>query len=105
MDESKEEITPETFPTKFKPYILDGLPAWLKEPIAFRKVMREYVEMIMSRCGHANPAEWYACRKCLRRIQDTKLFLKKLGFLSMHQFYAWRRTHEIMEKNLRHSLI
>lgn len=82
---------------KRKPNMLAGLPQHLKDPKAYKKVRKFLFEILASRCGHSDPAEWYSCQKCLKRIYEFREALTKLGFKSVPQYYQWRRVHEQME--------
>lgn len=96
-----EKEQPQLSPIQPKPNLLNGLPQYLKEPKNYDKVRKFLFDILASRCGHSDPASWYTCQKCLKRIRQFREALKKLGFRSVPQYYQWRRVHEMMQKQLK----
>ena len=80
--------------------ILSGLPEYLKDRNNFPKVRKALYEVLASTCGHSDVIEWSACVKCQRKVRDHADMLRKLGFTSPAQYYAWRKTHEYIEKRV-----
>lgn len=101
---NKDDIDKDTFPTAKKLQskdLLAVLPEYLKDPANYQKIRKEEIDILASRCGHSDPLEWHACSKCSARIRDHAEFLRKLGFINPAQYYAWRKTHEYIEKRVR----
>lgn len=90
-------VIPE-LPKELKPDIFMGLPHYLKDPKTYKKIRKFLFDILASRCGHSDPLEWNACKKCLARIHEHAEAVEKLGFKSPAQYYQWRRVHETMEK-------
>jgi len=94
------EITPETFPTTMKGNVLAGLPDYLKDPEAYKKIRKAQYELIASTCDHAEVIEYASCFKCQQKLKDHADFIRKLGFTSPAQYYAWRKIHETIEQRV-----
>lgn len=94
------DITPETFTKSLKGNVLAGLPEYLKDPKAYKKIKKELYEIIASTCDHGEVIEWATCFKCQQKVKDHADFVRKLGFTSPAQFYAWRKVHEQIEKRV-----
>lgn len=77
-----------------KPNVLDGLPAYLKDPKNYEPVQRKLLETLS--CGklHSDIVDIVECKKCTENMQERKALMKKLGFKSAAQYMAWRKTHE-----------
>ena len=95
------DIKKDTFPNQKKMrHVLDGLPAYLKEPESYDKVQKALYEVGGSTCGHSDLLEWAGCKKCQRKQWDRKEMMKKLGFQSGAQYMAWRKTHEYIKSRV-----
>jgi len=88
-----EDVKPDTFPVAdTKVPVLSGLPEYLKDPEVYKKVQRASYEMLGSTCGHSELVEWAGCVKCQKKGTEHAEFLRKLGFTSPAQYYAWKKT-------------
>lgn len=96
------DITKDTFPTenKVKGNVLAGLPEFLKDPKNYKKIRKELYEIMASKCDHGEVLEWATCPKCQSKMREHADFLRKLGFVSPAQYYAWRQVHEQIEKRV-----
>jgi len=103
-----EEITRDTFPKigKGKVPILAGLPAYLKDHDNYIKIRGELFNILRSNCMHREDdlLEWGKCLKCQIKVRDHADFLRKLGFTSPAQYYAWRKVHEHIDNPRRDKL-
>lgn len=84
-----------------KVHILAGLPEYLKDPEVYQKIRKASYEIMGSTCGHSEVIEWATCAKCQKKGTEHADFLRKLGFLSPAQYYAWRRVHEKVERRVK----
>lgn len=88
------EITKDTFPKQQPRNVLAGLPEYLKDHENYKKVRKALYETIASTCDHGEVIEWAGCVKCQNKVRDHADMLRKLGFTSPAQYYAWRKVHE-----------
>lgn len=84
--------------------LLALLPAYLKDPDNYEKVQKALLETLASKHSHADILAWGSCVACQRRIRDHAEFVRKLGFTSPKQFYAWKRVHETIKSLKRDKL-
>lgn len=82
-----------------KPSITASLPEYLKDPKNFKKIRKALYEIMASKCDHSEVIEWATCVKCQKKMRDHAEFLRKLGFTSPAQYYAWRKIHEKIEEH------
>ena len=94
---SDSNITPKTFPKKTHS-VLDGIPAYLKDPANYDKVRKVILDSLAGNCSHGEMIEWAGCPKCQKRFAEKGQVIKKLGFRSMAQYMAWQRIHEEIKK-------
>ena len=95
-----EDVTRDTFPRigKEKVPALAGLPAYLKDPVNYMKVKKALYETIATKHSHSDLLEYSACVGCQIKIRNHADMVRKLGFTSPAQYYAWRKVHEHIEK-------
>lgn len=98
-EHKKPKITPETFPKAQKVSVLAGLPEYLMEPDNYVKVRKMLYDILGSTCGHSEATEWATCAKCQIKVRDHADAIRKLGFTSPAQYYAWRKVHEVIEEH------
>jgi|CXWL01.1.fsa_nt_gi hypothetical protein len=84
-----------------KPNILTGLPAYLKDPGVYKKIQKASYEILGSICGHSEMSEWAMCVKCQKKGKDHADYLRKLGFTSPAQYYAWKLVHAKIERRVK----
>ena len=100
-EERKLEITPDTFPNEKKVPVLAGLPEYLKDPASYKKVRKALLETLATTHSHSNILEWGNCFKCQRKIKDHAEMVRKLGFHSPAQYFAWRKVSEMVETRIK----
>ena len=93
-----EDITPETFPKANKVHVLAGLPEYLKDPANYKKIRKALLETLATTHSHSDILAWGSCVPCQHKIHDHAEMVRKLGFLSPAQYYAWRKVSEEVEK-------
>ena len=96
-----EDVTKDTFPKELKRNVLDGLPTYLKDPEMYKKIRKASYDIMGSLCSHSEVVEWATCVKCQVKARDHADFLRKLGFTSPAQYFAWRKTHEHIERRVK----
>lgn len=87
----------------FKPKahpLIASLPAHLKDPANFEKIMKAIHNTISTTCNHAEIVEWGECKKCTKKMMERRLLLRKLGFKNAAQFMAWRKVHETIKARI-----
>lgn len=89
-----EDVKPDTFPQALKPNVLAGLPEWLKDHDNYDKVQKALLETLASKHSHSDMVEWAACATCQRKVHDHAEMVRKLGFLSPAQYFAWKKIHQ-----------
>jgi hypothetical protein len=77
------------------PY-LRGLPEYLKKPESYDKVQKALLEAMATGCSHADPSEWFNCKKCTEKMLERRQLMVRLGFKSVEQYMEWRKVHELM---------
>lgn len=92
MKKPKISFKPKTSP------LLADLPEHLKNPANFGKIQRAILNTFMSTCNHSDLLEWSSCKKCTDKMLERRLLLRKLGFKNPRQYFAWRKTHEEIQK-------
>lgn len=97
---NEEEITPDTFPNG-KVHVLDGLPAYLKDPENYQKVRKALLETLATTHSHGEMVEWAGCFQCQKKMQAHGEMVRKLGFLSPQQYRAWLKTHATIERRVK----
>lgn len=82
--------------------VLASMPAYLKDPQYYGKINKLLYDAFLGSCaGHSDIAEWGTCVKCQRAFSERGHLMKKLGFDTPAHYLLWKRTHEIMRKELR----
>lgn len=95
------DITPETFAKAPKLHpALATLPAYLKDPKNYDKVMKAILDAGATRHSHGEIADWAACAACQRKAWDRKEFMTKLGFKHAAQFKAWQQVHMAIKERV-----
>lgn len=98
MNEETPELKKEE---EYKPNsILDGLPAYLKEPKNYVKIEKSIIETLSCGKVHSDPIEMQNCAKCKVNMLERRALIEKLGFRSIAQFYAWRKVHQEIKKRV-----
>lgn len=97
----EEKVVIPDLPKVLKPPILAGLPEYLKDPANYQKIRAALYEVIASTCSHSEVIEWSACSKCQKKVRDHADMVRKLGFTSPAQYFAWRKVHEVMDKRVK----
>lgn len=97
---AEEKITPETFPRAGPDPLLAGLPEYLKDLANYEKVQRALLETLATKHSHGDLATWAACFPCQRRMRDHAEMVRKLGFTSPAQYYAWHRIHRTIQRRV-----
>lgn len=96
---NEQEITKDTFPTEQKVSVLAGLPEYLKDPANYPKIQKALLETIASKHSHGDIIEWGGCIECQRKMHDHGEMVRKLGFTSPAQYYAWKKVHQQIEEH------
>lgn len=90
-------ITPDTFPNQRKVHVLEGLPQWLKEPEAYKKVQKLLINYIRAcKKTHSDLEGWSKCTTCQQARANRMEAIHRLGFSDLRQYAAWKKTHEQM---------
>ena len=95
---SDSKITPNTFPKYVPNPIFDGLPKYLKDPKNYKKIQKALLETLASTHSHGELIEWHACTPCQRKVRDHADMVRKLGFTSPAQYYAWKKVQEEIKR-------
>jgi hypothetical protein len=99
-----EDIKPDTFPNAFtskKVPVLAGLPDMLKDPANYKKIRLALLDTLASTHSHSDLAEWHNCAKCQMKVQNHAEMIRKLGFTSPAQYFAWRKVSEKVEERMK----
>lgn len=86
-----------TIKPRFDP-LTAGLSDYLKNPANYEEIQKIILNSFMTTCSHGSPAEMAVCPKCTEKMLERRKTLKKLGFKSPKQYYAWKKTHEEIKK-------
>ena len=102
MDEplKPDEITPETFPKANKVSVLAGLPEYLKDRANYPKIQKALLETLASKHSHSDILAWGNCVPCQQKIHDHAEMVRKLGFTSSAQYYAWKKVMQEIERRV-----
>ena len=92
MSETPE--VPKSLITEHKLPITWSLPDYLKDPKNYKKVMKAIVEAGNTPHSHGDLLDWSTCLKCQRAQHNRADTMRKLGFRSGAQYFAWRKTME-----------
>ena len=76
--------------------LLEGLSEYLKQPEAFEKIQKAILNTLASRHSHSEVLEYAECFSCSKKMLDSRLLLKKLGFKSPMQYREWVKVHKRM---------
>jgi len=95
-----DEITPETFPKEDKVSVLAGLPLYLKDRANYPKIQKALLETLASTHSHSDIIEWAGCVPCQKKMHDHAEMVRKLGFLSPAQYFAWKKIHQEIERRV-----
>lgn len=80
--------------------IFKGLPKKLKDPRNFMRIQRALLETLATRHSHSELLDFYQCPSCMRKVQDHKAMMLKLGFTSPAQYREWVRVHEVIRRRV-----
>ena len=101
MDELKpEDIKPDTFPKANKVSVLAGIPEYLKDRKNYPKVQKALLETLATTHSHSDMIEWAGCFQCQRKMHDHAEMVRKLGFLSPAQYFAWKKVMQEIERRV-----
>jgi hypothetical protein len=78
--------------------LLASLPEHLKNPANFEKIQKAIIDTLQTKCNHGDVLEFAKCKKCTENMLKRRLLLRKLGFRSPSQYFAWRSIHEEIKK-------
>ena len=93
---------PPDFNEPQKVNVLDGLPAYLKDPKHFERIQREIYDMFSGACTtHSDVTEASVCVKCQKAYARRGDFMEKLGFKSPAQYRAWVKTHTYIRDRMK----
>ena|SRR3990172_4435196 len=95
-----EEITPETFPKANKVSVLAGLPEYLKDRANYPKVQKALLETLATKHSHSEMIEWAGCVSCQRKMIYHAEMVRKLGFTSPAQYFAWKKVMQEIERRV-----
>lgn len=104
MTKEKPAITKDTFPEASKVMkvpVLAGLPEYLKDPANYKKVRKALLETLATTHSHGELIEWSTCVQCQLKMRDHADMVRKLGFTSPAQYYAWRKVSEKVEERVK----
>lgn len=89
-------------PTKVP--VLTGLPGYLKDPAIYPKIHKALLEKLSTRHSHGAIEEYAKCFHCQRKFHERGEMIRKLGFKSMPQFFAWQKVMDIIHFERRKKL-
>ncbi len=90
--------------TEHKLPITWSLPAALKDPANYDKIMKLLVEAGNTPHSHGDLMAWSSCLKCQRAQHNRAEAMRKLGFRSGAQYFAWRKVMEVLRYKKRDQL-
>ena|SRR3990167_4268491 len=92
--EEKPDIS--KFP-KFTPNpLFKGLPKYLKDPKNYEKVQRMLLDTLAGTHSHGELETWASCLHCQIKLKNHGEAMRKLGFTSGKQYYAWKKVMHMM---------
>ncbi len=102
MKKVKAPEPPKDLVIKHKSPITESLPAHLKDPANYEKILKAIYDANVGACAsHNDMLEWSACRKCHRARNNRLLMMKSLGFTSAPQYIMWRKIHTQIQERQR----
>lgn len=81
-------------PRHLKNPLLEGLPAYVKDPKNFFEIQKSVLETIKTKCSHSDVIEYAKCKICTNKMLERRRLLKKYGFKNPKQYFEWRRVHQ-----------
>ena len=84
------------FPRYIPNPIFNGLPVYLKDPKNYEKVQRALLDTLAGTHSHGELETWASCLHCQIKLKNHGEMMRKLGFKSARQFYAWSKVMHLM---------
>lgn len=81
-------------PRHLKNPLLEGLPAYVKDPKNFFDIQQSIINTVQTTCSHGDVMEYAKCKKCTEKMLERRKLLKKYGFKNPKQYFEWRKVHQ-----------
>src|SRR3990167_7862683 len=91
-----EAPNPALFPKYTPNPIFNGLPVYLKDPKNYEKIQRALLDTLAGTHSHGEIETWANCLHCQIKLKNHGEMMRKLGFKSGKQYYAWKRVMHAM---------